>query len=84
MKRDTVLWSAVGGLAATGAAFLAREILARSWESVLGEEAPKDPTRAQVGFSRALLWAVASAGVAAGARMAARAATTVLEERTGA
>lgn len=80
MKNRPLLWSALGGLAATAAAFLARDVLARSWKAALKEEPPRDPTRDDVGFGRAMLWAVASAGVAAGARMAARAATSRVEE----
>ncbi len=82
MKTRAVFWSAVGGLAATSAAFLARDVLARSWETLFKEEAPRDPTRADVGFTRAMVWAVASAGAAAGARMAARAAAGSLRDRS--
>lgn len=82
MNNRTLVWSTLGGLTATGSAFLARKALARSWEAVFGEEAPRDPSRADVRFSQALIWAVASAGVVAGARMAARAATSRLEERS--
>lgn len=82
MNSRALLWSALGGIAATGAAILARNSLARSWKVVLGEEAPRDPTRSDVSFTRAMAWAVASAGVAAGARMAARAAAGSLRERT--
>ncbi|HSM05384.1 MAG TPA: DUF4235 domain-containing protein [Longimicrobiales bacterium] len=85
MSRSTadtpLLWSAVAGLAALGAAVAARAILTRSWEKTFDEPAPRNPAHSDVPVARALAWAIASAGVAAGARLAARALTTRLMEQ---
>jgi len=59
----------------------ARSILSRSWERAFDEPAPKNPGYSDVPVARALAWAVASAGVAAGARLAARTLAARVQER---
>ncbi len=81
-RSDTPLvWSAVAGLAALAASMAARSILSRSWERAFDEPAPKNPGYSEVPVARALTWAVASAGVAAGARLAARTLAARLQQR---
>ena len=81
-RSDTPLvWSAVAGLAAVAASMAARSILSRSWERAFDEPAPKNPGYSGVPITRALAWAVASAGVAAGARLAARTLAVRIQER---
>lgn len=57
---------------ATGAGFLARQVLQGGWRAALDREPPKNPSSHEVDWQDALLWGAVSGAVVGLARIASR------------
>lgn len=81
--RDETKWTLLVTGATLVAGFAARKVLSQGWAGIGGgTPPPEDPELDDTGAGKALLWSMAVAGAAGGARLLARRAAARIWERT--
>lgn len=81
--RDETKWTLLVTGATLVAGFAARKVLSRGWSGLGGgTPPPEDPELDETSVGKALLWSMAVAGAAGGARLLARRAAAEIWERT--